>query len=291
MRYRSLALTMTVLVLLASTPAVCSVDVAVSIFPVASIVEEIGGDRVTVTTLVPGGMDPHHFELTPRSARALHDADIVLTIGGRFDHWIPQASAQQRRAVHIELYELFADSLIPIKDSFNPHFWLDPLCARAIGKAVYTALCTVDLANCAYYEARTKMFASAIDSLHVSAKQRLAATGFDRFVSFHPAWSYFARRYGIREVETIEISHDQEPSARHVAGVVRKIRADGVKYIIAEAFSNRDLANGIASQTATEVIVLDPIGGPDRQGRDSYFGLIDYNISVIERIEGTNRTR
>lgn len=291
MRYPSLVITMTVLVLLASTAAVCSVEVAVSIFPVASIIEEIGGDRVSVTTLVPGGTDPHHFELTPRSARALHGADIVVTIGGQFDHWIQQAAAQERGAVHLELHKLFTDSLIPIKNSFNPHFWLDPLCARAIGKAVYMALCTVDVANCAYYEARARVFASAIDSLHASAQQRLAATGFDRFVSFHPAWSYFARRYGIREVETIEISHDQEPSAKHVAGVVKKIRADGIKYIVAEAFSNRDLADGIASQTAAEIVVLDPIGGPDRPGRDSYFGLIDYNISVIERTEGTNRAR
>ena len=281
---------MTAMVFLVSTQAVCSVNVAVSIFPVASIVEEIGGDRVSVTTLVPGGADPHHFELTPRSARALYDADIVLTIGGHFDHWIAQASAQERRAVHLELHKLFADSLIPIKDSFNPHFWLDPLFARAIGEAVYMTLCEVDLAGCAYYEARTHVFESAIDSLHASAKQRLAASGFDSFVSFHPAWSYFARRYGIREVDTIEISHDQEPSARHIAGVIEKIRADGVKYIIAEAFSNRDLADGIAAQTATEVIVLDPIGGADREGRDSYFGLIDYNISMIERIESMNRT-
>jgi zinc transport system substrate-binding protein len=291
MRYPSLAIKMTLLVLLASTPAVCSVDVAVSIFPVASIVEEVGGDSVNVTTLVPGGADPHHFELTPRSARALYRADIVVTIGGHFDHWIPQTSAQERGAVHLDLHKLFTDSLIPIKDSFNPHFWLDPLYARAIGETVYTVLCTVDSANCAYYGARVQVFASAIDSLHTSAQRRLAATGFESFVSFHPAWSYFARRYGIREVETIEISHDQEPSARHIAGVVKKIRADGVKYIVAEAFSNRDLADGIASQTATETIVLDPIGGPDRQGRDSYFRLIDYNISMIERTEGTKRAR
>jgi zinc transport system substrate-binding protein len=277
--------------ILLSVPACSEVDVVASIFPIATIVREIGGDRVSVTTLVPGGTDPHHFELSPRTARALHEADVLITIGGHFDDWVLQASAASRSTVNLELNKMFGDSLIPIRDSFNPHFWLDPLFAKAVGRAVYMALCTIDLAECSYYEARSRLFASRIDSLHASAKQRLSGTGFESFVSFHPAWSYFARRYGIRQAGTIEISHDQEPSARHIAGVVRTMRDEGIKYIVAEAFSNRDLAEGIASQTGAAIIVLDPIGGTDRQGRDSYFGLMDYNISVIERTRGTNSTR
>jgi zinc transport system substrate-binding protein len=286
-----LAVTAAASAILSSASALSEVDVVASIFPIATIVQEIGGNRVSVTTLVPGGTDPHHFELSPRTAKALHDADVLITIGGHFDRWVPQASAATRSTINLELHKMFGDSLIPIKDSFNPHFWLDPLFANAMGRAVYMALCTVDLAGCSYYEARARLFASRIDSLHASAKQRLRRTGFESFVSFHPAWSYFARRYGIREAGTIEISHDQEPSARHIAGVVRTIRDEGVNYIVAEAFSNRDLADGIASQTGAAVIVLDPIGGTDRQGRDSYFGLMDYNISVIERTKGINSAR
>jgi zinc transport system substrate-binding protein len=291
MRYPLVAVVAVVWSALFPTAAICSTDVTATIFPIASIVHEIGGDRVNVTTLVPGGTDPHHFELTPRTARALHQADILFTIGGHFDHWIPEAPDREGPGVRIELYKIFTDSLLSIKDSFNPHFWLDPLYAKAIGKTVQMALCGVDPANCAYYEAGAQVFAARIDSLHSAARQRLDGTAFKSFVSFHPAWSYFARRYGILEVETIEISHDQEPSAKHIAGVVRKIKTEGVRYIVAEAFSNQDLAESIASQTDATVITLDPTGGAGRPERDSYFELMDYNISIIEQAGDVDRAR
>jgi ABC-type Zn uptake system ZnuABC Zn-binding protein ZnuA len=119
--------------------------------------------------------------------------------------------------------------------------------------------------------------------MHASALSRLKESGFTDFVSLHPAWSYFARRYGLREIDTIEISHDQEPSAKHVAAVIGKMRQAKTRFILAEEFTNVDLAEAVASQTGAEVILLDPMGGNDRPGRDSYVRLIDYNVSLLEQ--------
>jgi zinc transport system substrate-binding protein len=260
----------------------CSTDVAASIFPISAIVREIGGSRVKVTTVVPAGSDPHHFELTPKRARALNEADILFIVGGDFDRWIvSKRFRDSERGVLIEFHEAFPDSLIPIGDTFNPHFWLDPLIAKAMGTLVARTLCAVDTAGCAHYEAGAREFLAKVDSLHSIFKMRLEESGLRGFVASHPAWSYFARRYGLKEYSTIEISHEQEPSARHIAGVVRSIRTNGIRFILAEEFSNLDLARAIAAETGARIIVLDPLGGDDKAGRDSYLGLIDYNISVI----------
>jgi zinc transport system substrate-binding protein len=112
---------------------------------------------------------------------------------------------------------------------------------------------------------------------------RLEDSGFNDFVSFHPAWSYFARRYGLSEHGTLEISHEQEPSAKHMGRVIREMLKDGVKYIVVEEFSNPDLAQSVASQTGARIITLDPLGGDDIPGRKTYAGLLDHNVHVIEQ--------
>jgi zinc transport system substrate-binding protein len=267
-------------------PAVaeCTLDVVTSIYPVSSIVSEIGGDRVRVMTLVPAGSDPHHFELTPKKAKALYRADLVFLIGGHFDRWIlPGESQDLEPPTVIEFYRDFGDSLLPLGNTFNPHFWLDPLFAGAMGKAACVALAAADSVNRSYYEARARVFVARIDSLHASTKSRLARSGLRGFVSFHPAWSYFARRYGLTEYATIEVSHEQEPSAKHIAEVVKQMQSSGIEFILAEEFSNLDLARQVASETGAAVIVLDPLGGPGMPDRDSYFKLIGYNTATIER--------
>jgi zinc transport system substrate-binding protein len=270
-------------VLLSTGSASASLKAVTSIHPLAAIVREVGGDRVEVTTLVPAGSDPHHFELTPRKARAIHEADVVFLIGGQFDDWtMPGQGRDLDRPRIVRFYKDFSDSLINMGNTFNPHFWLDPLFARQMAGVVARTLCALDSAGCAFYRARALRFGTEMDSLNAAISKRLSEAGFKDFIAFHPAWSYFARRYGLNETGTIEMSDEQEPSARHIAEIVRKMTDMGIKIIIAEQFANTDLAEGVASQTGARVIYLDPLGGEDLPDRDTYAGLLDYNVSVIE---------
>jgi zinc transport system substrate-binding protein len=183
----------------------------------------------------------------------------------------------------VRFHEDFSDSLLAMGRTFNPHFWLDPLFAKSMGKKAAGALCRVDPQNCAYYRRQEEAFGDEIDSLHFSAKSRLEACGLKDFVAFHPAWSYFSRRYGLTEHGTLEISHEQEPSAKHIGRVIRLMADSGVEFIVVEEFSNPDLAESVASQAGARIVSLDPLGGEDRPGRATYRGLIDYNVSVIEK--------
>jgi ABC-type Zn uptake system ZnuABC Zn-binding protein ZnuA len=258
------------------------VRIVASIYPIAMLVEEIGGDRVHVTTVVPPGADPHHFELTPSSAKAIHDSRAVFMIGGEFDSWI--MGGQPRHAgVRAVFYQPLSDSLIEMGGTFNPHFWLDPLIARKMGEYIGLTLVTVDSANRSYYERRVGRFGASMDSLHARTAARLRASDIESFVSFHPAWTYFARRYGLVEAGVVEKTPEQEPSARWVAGLIREIERQNVRIMIVEEASDPGVVQGIANDTGVEVIVLDPVGNPDMEGRRDYFELMDHNVRVLER--------
>jgi zinc transport system substrate-binding protein len=265
-------------------PAGAPLKVVASIHPISALVREVGGDFIEVSTIIPPGADPHHFELTPGKARALHEAKVIMLIGGHFDEWIlPQAGEREALHMVITFSQAFTDSLIPLEDSFNPHFWLDPMFAREMARMIAVALCTADMENCEYYRARAAGVIDDLDRLRIAGRDRLAASGFEAFVSLHPAWTYFAGRFGLSEVATLEMSHESEPSARHIAGVIRKMTSDGIKFVIAEEFSGLDLAHSVAEQAGAAVILLDPLGDEDNPGRNTYAGLINHNISAIEK--------
>jgi len=259
-----------------------AIKIAASIFPLADIARQVGGDKVRVTTIIPSGSDPHNFEITPTGARAVNEADLVLLIAKHFDGWAMGSADAKRTSRFIEFETIFEDSLIGTGRNFNPHFWLDPMFARSIGAALASELTGLDPANRAYYEARAAAFDAKVDSLNASIKARLLKSGFKEYVAFHPAWTYFARRYGLVERAILERTPEQEPSAKWIAQVLKTTKAHGVKVIIAEEFSNKALAQTMASDSGAKLIVLDPLGGADRPGRDSYTALMDYNVHLIE---------
>jgi zinc transport system substrate-binding protein len=272
----------TLAVLLAAGSGRASIKVVTSIHPISAIVREIGGSKVEVTTLVPAGSDPHDLDLTPRKARAIYEADVIFLIGGRFDMWVlPGSGEELGKTEVVDFHKAFEDSLIQLGNAFNPHFWLDPLYAERIGDIVARTLCSLDTLDCPFFEEHRKSFDARIDSLNVSISRRLRESGFKDFVAFHPAWAYFARRYGLHEAATLEASEDYEPSAKHIAEIVRMMKADHIRFIIAEEFSNPGLAEAVAAQTGAHVIVLDPLGGARVPGRNTYEELLDYDVSII----------
>jgi zinc transport system substrate-binding protein len=279
----TLLILITVALATSSAGAGQPVRIATSIHPLASIIREVAGDRVDLTTIVPGGKDPHHFELMPKVAKAIFEADLVVLVGDHFDSWVVEGLIEGQGPQVYEFCIAFEDSLIPIGEQFNPHFWLDPFYAKAMGMIVNVVLGTIDEPNADFYAMRTLAFCAGVDSLHEATRRRLEESGVEGFAALHPAWSYFARRYGLQEVATIEISHEQEPSARHVTHVISEMKKHDVRLIFAEQFSNPDLAEVVASATGAKIVFLDPIGDADTPERDSYFDLIDHNVSLIEQ--------
>ena len=88
------------------------------------------------------------------------------------------------------------------------------------------------------------------------------------FVSFHPSFSYFARRYNLHEVGTIEAAPGREPTPRHLQNLVAAIRRYGIKVVFAEPQLNPRVAEVIAQEAGVKVLRLDPMGGPPPYGSD-----------------------
>ncbi|MDI6906334.1 MAG: metal ABC transporter substrate-binding protein [Thermoanaerobacterales bacterium] len=277
--------------------------VAATIFPLADIAHQIGGERVEVVTLLPPGASPHTFEPTPEQMRGLTAARVFISVGPGLDDWAARLGDGGRGdRVDVAVLETIpASALITEQNSgeahgedgpeagsdhdhhgVNPHVWLDPVLVHDhIAPAVARALTEAAPENRDYFAARLRDYQSALEALDESFRTTVGTITDRRFVSVHAAWTYLARRYGLEQVAVVEAFPGKEPSAKWIAGVVDTARVAKASTVLAEPQLNTQTARVIAAELGGRVIILDPLGGPGLPGRDSYLRLMRYNLQAL----------
>lgn len=271
------------------------VNVVVSIFPLKDIVEHIGGEMVRVDFVVPPGASPHTFEATPSDMIKIYNARLFVIIGAGLEFWsdkvIKSAGRKDLKVVVlseglplIQGIHLHSDSEKPEGGNIaDPHVWLDPLLAVKMVDRITAVLMELDSAHRDYFIGRAERFKRELYGLHSEITEKVKRFNTKEYVTFHAAWNYFSRRYGLKVVGVLEESPGKEASPKQIAGVVNEIRRSGARVIFAEPQFNPRTAEVIAKEAGAKVLFLDPIGGPGIKGRDTYIGLMRYNLLMLEK--------
>ncbi len=255
--------------------------VVASIHPIADIAEKVGGSLVEVEVLLPAGTSPHTFEPTPREMRLLSKADLFLAVGLGVEHWagelVDAADVGRRRAVVSKGVPLLGG------DPPNPHIWLDPLRAKLIAVNIAREFERLLPDRAALIIEQRKRVCASLDSLHHWIAEVVDELTTRRFVAFHPAWVYFADRYGLEQVAVIEEFPGKEPSPGYLVRLIGLIRKTGVPVIFAEPQLNAKLARILAEEAGVKVAIVDPLGGEGIPGRECYTDLMRWNTEVMVR--------
>lgn len=290
---------LTILFLLAAQNSYAEkLKVVASIFPLGDIAKQVGGERVDVKVMLPPGVSPHTFEPTPLEMMQLQNAKAFIKAGAGLEFW---AAKMLRAAGNEGLIVVDASSGLPLirdihshkseaghdkphgsSEIADPHVWLDPVFAKAIADKITAALSKADPSGSAYYRERAEKYKKDLDILHNEISDRVKAFKVKEYVTFHPAWNYFSKRYGLRVAGVIEESPGREPSPKHIARIIREVKRINSKVVFAEPQFNPAIAEVVAEEAGAKVLFLDPIGGSNIKGRDTYLGLMRYNLSVME---------
>lgn len=280
------------------------VKVAVDILPLAQVCSSLGGDLVHVEVLVPPGSSPHTYELAPGNIEFLSEADIVVVNGLGLTPWaeeIPLRVENPGLKVIIAGEQIPEEELIPVAGSpgphgehgesagkgplaYDPHFWLDPVLMTYVAEALGDALADVDPDHASTYRENVRTFLERLDALHEEIQARTAAFTHREFIAFHSTWTYFARRYGLRQLGVIEERPGKEPSPQDIAELVESARKEGVVAIFAERQFSPQVARVVAEETGggVRVLTLDPLGDLEDPARANYFSLMRYNLDIME---------
>ena len=252
------------------------------------------GDTVQIDSIVPAGIDVHTFEPAPSDAAKIAAADLILMNGLGLDDWVGSLieAAQQSDANVLRLGEgldvsdawiYLASSEASAEPAYDPHVWLDPngaaLYIHRIAERVTQE--RPDLASA--IKASSTEGLQSVKALDAEVGAIFAAIPAERrkIVTFHDAFGYYARAYGITIVGVAIASPGQDPSAREIAVLIDAIRAAGVTTVFSEVQFPSKVLNSIAAETGATVLAdlySDALGAAPG---DTYLGAMRANATAI----------
>ena len=269
-------------------PAGAAVRVVATIFPIADMVRQVGRDAVEVQTLLPAGASPHTFEPTPAQMRAVADAAVFVEVGAGLDGW-----AAKLRAAHSgPMLVITLTAGLPLLgaeqghegEGGDPHVWLDPVLVRDhLVPAIAGGLAQADAGRAPAYHAAAAEFQAALAQLDTDIRTTLAPATQRGYIAFHAAWRYFGRRYGLQELAVVESFAGKEPSAYEIAALIERARRAHVRALLLEPQFSPRAAEQIAREINAQVVLVDPLGGPDLPERTHYVELMRYNLAAFAK--------
>jgi zinc transport system substrate-binding protein len=259
------------------------IGVMASILPLADFAEHIGGNRVKVSVMIPPGGNPHTYEPTPDQLKGLSRAKLYIKVGTRLEFeeaWLDKlVSMNKKMAVcdssrNVVLIEMEGKDYHEAgyrhreeahrnekrhHEGTDPHIWLSPKNAVIMVENIKNSLMAIDSKNRDYYQRNAERYQRELQSLDQEVRKRLLPLKNRAFIVFHPAWGYFARDYGLKEMN---IEHDaKEPTARQIAHVIEEARKNKIRIIFASPQFSQKSARVIAREMKGRVEFIDPLAG------------------------------
>lgn len=246
----------------------------------ADIVQNVAGERMTVSALLPIGVDPHSFEPTPQDAKRIADSRaVVINVLGlepQLDDLLADVSSLEVPVVEA------AAGLVGASD--DPHVWLDPTLVTTYVDNIARALAEIDPAGAGDYRANAEAYRGELRELDTWIAEQVAAVPVERrlLVTNHESLGYFAKRYGFTIVGSVfpTVSGQGAPSAQQVAALVREMKTAGAPAIFLETGGNADLAAQVAKETGTEV-VTDLYIASVGEDAPTYVDMMRRNVDMI----------
>lgn len=234
----------------------------VTITPMQSIIEEITAGDFDIEVIVPKGASPETFEPTPKQVTSFSDAELIFSTGIiDFEQSLVERIDDDAEVVNLSNgIELIAGSCShgnhQHKHGVDPHIWTSPRALRTMVINAHKAIMAHYPDSVKYTEATGRLL-ERIDALDTYCATRIKAEGVEAMMIYHPAYTYYARDYGI---EQIAIEHDgKEPSLRQTTALIEKAKEHGIKAILRQPQYSEDKVRAIANDAGAEIITTDPL--------------------------------
>ena len=263
----------------------------------ADITQQVGGERVTVSSLVGPNQDAHVYQPSPQDVRKLLASRVFVVNGLGFEGWIQRLTqSSQYRGQTVVASEKIKPLAVKTSHGHDhghrhdhgkgvdPHAWHNPQHVIQYGHTIAQALAKADPAGASYYQQRAQQFEQQLRQLDQSIEQQFATipVAQRKVITSHDAFSYLGQRYQIRFLAPQGMSTESEASAASVAKLVKQIRQEKVKALFVENMADQRLLQQISQETNVKVggkLYSDALSAGAPAG--SYIELMQYNAKNL----------
>jgi zinc transport system substrate-binding protein len=267
------------------------IKIVASFYTMYDIANKIGGDKVSIKTMVPSGTEPHDWEPSSKDIKDLQKADLFLYNGAGMEPWAEKilSSIDNKKLVVVEAssgIDLIENQSKDGDLKNDPHVWLNPLLFEKQMEVVKNALIDIDPSNKEYYEKNFRENSAKVHKLDKEYKDSVSKFNKKDIVVSHAAFGYLCNAYGLNQIAIEGINADSEPSPGRMAEITKFVKDNNIKYIFFEELISPKVANTIAKETGAKTEVLNPIEGlkeEDVKNGKEYFTVMRDNLEVLKK--------
>jgi zinc/manganese transport system substrate-binding protein len=260
------------------------IDVVASFSILGDFVRNVGGERVAVTTLVGPNGDAHVYTPTPRDAKKIADAKLVVVNGLGFEGWLPRlVKSSGGKAVIVTATRDIAPRKLDSHE--DPHAWQSVANARIYVANIRDALAKADPAGADIYKANAEAYLAKLTTLDSDVKAAVASipSVHRKVISTHDAFGYFAAAYGIEFIAPQGVSTDSEPSAKDIAVIITQLKISKIPAVFLENIADPRLMRRIAAETGAKIggtLYSDSLT-PENGDAPTYIDMVRHNIKAL----------
>jgi zinc transport system substrate-binding protein len=240
--------------------------VVVTILPQAEFVENVGGDKVDITVMVPPGASPHTYEPTPSQMTDLSEAEIYAKVGSGVEFeltWMDKLIAQNDEifvvdcSEGVELQPMTSGDEDESTGSMDPHIWMSPANVQIMVKNIADSLIRIDPDNRDYYEQNCDAYLEKLKQLDQDISEGLSEVENRVFMVYHPAFGYFASNYDLTMLPIED--EGKEPTPAGLQHLIEQAIEQNIKVVFAEPQFNPQSAKVIADAINGRVVLINPL--------------------------------
>ena len=254
-------------------------NVIVSINPLKEFTQIIGGDKVTVDTLVPENAEPHDFEFKPKDIERVINSKVFIYNGLGMEHWISDLT-DQLSGKNVQIVDSSKNANI-IKDGnrVDPHIWLSLKEAINQGNNIKDALVEIDSANKEYYEANYNNFKTELENLYNEYKTKFDGLKTKDFVTSHSAFGYLCRDFDLTQQSISDIFGEGEDRPQDKANLIKFCKDNNITTIFSEGTETQKSAESLADEIGGKVEPLYTM--ETKVEGKNYIETMKYNLETI----------
>ncbi|MGV6806515.1 MAG: metal ABC transporter substrate-binding protein [bacterium] len=258
------------------------IHIAVSIEPLALLVEQLFGDQVTVTTLLPPVQDHHHHNLRFSQMRSLRDAEMVVWVGSNLETGLADAIGQANQVLTLQTLPVIRDAI----ESANgdAHVWLSPALAVEIGRALTDRVAELRPDQKQELLQRFHAFKRQIDEIESKIDDLLRNVQSISYIDDHNALAQFAGYFGLSPYGALHDAGGSDIGPRAMAELIRRAEHSPPDCLMVEVGTSKSRSSRLAERLNTAAVTVDPmavsLAHDDQHSRNpAPFGSLLMNIA------------
>ncbi len=282
-----------------ATSAQAKPKIVVTYPHIASLIQHIAKDQVTVTTLAKGSEDPHFVVPRPSFIGKLRQADLLFISGGSLEiGFVPplvrQANNPKVVAGGLGLVDLSqAVNLIDgsasvsrsngdVHPEGNPHYILDWHNVPNVARKIAEVLMRTDPGATHAYQANLNAFLTRWKSKSDEWDKLAIPLRGKKIIQYHRLFNYFAARTGLKIVAELEPKPGIPPTSRHIKELIASNPPGSIFKVVTDPYHEHKTAQGLAQKMGSVWVIL-PQDVNAAPGADDIFGLFDTMLASISK--------